>query len=107
MTGGDSFRRALLMTLYHTGIRRSEVVRLKVTDIESQRMIIGVVQGKGGKAAIWPLARNCWRPCANATAATWHLRFARRTTVRASRGTDYSSRKARKGSIMEARRDGI
>jgi len=33
------FRRALLMTVYGTGMRRSEVVRLKVSDIDSTRMI--------------------------------------------------------------------
>src|SRR6202521_5835817 len=46
---GNPFRRALLMTVYATGMRRSEVVRLKVSDIDSKRMLIRVVQGKGGK----------------------------------------------------------
>jgi integrase len=46
---GTLFRRTLLMTLYATGMRRSELARLKVNDIDSQRMIIRVVQGKGGK----------------------------------------------------------
>ena len=49
------FRRALLMTAYGTGMRRSEVVRLKVSDIDSKRMIIRVVQGKGGKDRDLPL----------------------------------------------------
>jgi len=49
------FRRALLMTVYGTGMRRSEVVRLKVSDIDSTRMIIRVVQGKGGKDRDLPL----------------------------------------------------
>jgi site-specific recombinase XerD len=52
---GNLFRRALLMTLYGTGMRRSEVVRLRVSDIDSQRMIIRVVQGKGGKDRDLPL----------------------------------------------------
>ncbi len=39
------FRRALLMTLYGTGMRRSEVVRLKIGDIDRRRMIIRVVEG--------------------------------------------------------------
>jgi integrase len=46
---GTLFRRTLLMTLYGTGMRRAELARLKVSDIDSQRMIIRVVAGKGGK----------------------------------------------------------
>jgi site-specific recombinase XerD len=41
--------RALLMTTYAAGLRVSEVVRLQVTDIESERMLIRVTQGKGHK----------------------------------------------------------
>lgn len=42
------FHRALLMTAYTCGLRRSEVCRLKVSDIDSQRMMIRITQGKGG-----------------------------------------------------------
>lgn len=41
--------RAVLMTTYGSGLRVSEVVRLKVTDIDSDRMMIRVEQGKGMK----------------------------------------------------------
>lgn len=41
--------RALLMTTYAAGLRVSEVVHLKVTDIDSDRMMIRVEQGKGNK----------------------------------------------------------
>ena len=50
------FQRTLLMVLYGTGMRRSEVVRLKVGDIDSQRMVIHVVNGKGGKDRDLPLS---------------------------------------------------
>jgi len=41
--------RVLLMTAYSGGLRVSELVRLKVTDIHSDRMMIRVEQGKGKK----------------------------------------------------------
>jgi integrase/recombinase XerD len=41
--------RAALMTAYGAGLRVSEVVRLKVADIDSKRMLIRVEQGKGKK----------------------------------------------------------
>ena len=41
--------RAILMTLYSTGVRRSELVRLRVQDIDSERMILHIRKGKGGK----------------------------------------------------------
>ena len=43
------FHRTLLMTLYATGLRRAEVTHLKVSDIDSQRMVIHVRGGKGRK----------------------------------------------------------
>ncbi len=41
--------RALLMTTYAAGLRVSEVVHLQLTDIESDRRLIRVNQGKGNK----------------------------------------------------------
>jgi integrase/recombinase XerD len=41
--------RTMLMTAYAAGLRVSEVVGLKVTDIDSGRMMIRVKQGKGRK----------------------------------------------------------
>jgi integrase/recombinase XerD len=41
--------RAMLMTIYATGLRVSELTNLRVTDIDSQRQIISVRQGKGHK----------------------------------------------------------
>jgi len=60
--------RAMLMTLYSTGLRRAELVHLKVSDIDSQRMVIHVHQGKGSKDRDVPLSpklletlREYWR----------------------------------------------
>jgi len=41
--------RAILMLLYSTGIRLSELAYLRITDIDSKSMRIKVVQGKGSK----------------------------------------------------------
>ena len=41
--------RALLMTTYAAGLRVSEVVKLKVADLDSERMAIRVAEGKGRK----------------------------------------------------------
>jgi integrase/recombinase XerD len=41
--------RVLLMTTYAAGLRVSEVVRLKLTDSESERMLLRIEQGKGRK----------------------------------------------------------
>ena len=43
------YHRTLLMTLYGTGVRRSELTHLKVRDIDSQRMVIHIQGGKGRK----------------------------------------------------------
>ena len=41
--------RTMLMMLYATGLRRAEMCHLKVSDIDSRRMVIHVRQGKGGR----------------------------------------------------------
>jgi integrase/recombinase XerD len=45
----SSFHRILLMTMYATGARRAEIARLKVSDIDSQRMVVHIRGGKGRK----------------------------------------------------------
>ncbi len=41
--------RVWLLTLYATGVRRQELVRLKVSDIDSGRMVLHIHQGKGNQ----------------------------------------------------------
>jgi len=41
--------RTVVMLLYSTGMRLSEIAALKITDIDSKNMLIKVVQGKGAK----------------------------------------------------------
>ncbi len=43
------FQRMLVMTLYATGARRAEVAQLKVSDIDSERMVVHIRGGKGRK----------------------------------------------------------
>jgi site-specific recombinase XerD len=46
------------MTLYATGARRAELTHLKVSDIDSQRMVIRIQGGKGRKDRLWAVAHN-------------------------------------------------
>jgi integrase/recombinase XerD len=49
LTAKNLKHRVLMMTAYSAGLRVSELVRLRPDDINSQRMSIRVVQGKGRK----------------------------------------------------------
>ena len=61
-------QRTILMVLYATGVRRAELVRIRVADVDSQRMVIHVRHGKGGHDRDVPLSekllealRQYWR----------------------------------------------
>lgn len=41
--------KAILSLIYSAGLRLSEVIEIKLTDIDSKRMLIKIVQGKGEK----------------------------------------------------------
>lgn len=50
--------KAMIMVLYSSGIRREELLNLKITDIDSNRMVINVIAGKGKKDRITLLDNN-------------------------------------------------
>lgn len=65
---GSTKHRAILTTCYATGLRISEAVRLTAPDIDSQRMVIRVDQGKGQKdryvmlsPKLLKILRDWWR----------------------------------------------
>jgi integrase/recombinase XerD len=64
----NRMHRMLLMLLYSTGMRRTEASLLKVSDIDSQRMVIHIHRGKGMRDRDVPLTakmlealRDYWR----------------------------------------------
>jgi integrase len=59
---GNLMQRTLLMTLYGTGMRRTELSLLKVRDIDSRRMMIRVERGKGGGGRDLPLSPALLEP---------------------------------------------
>jgi integrase/recombinase XerD len=50
--------RAMIEVLYSTGIRRMEIVGLKVTDVDHQHGTVSVYQGKGSKDRIVPIGER-------------------------------------------------
>ena len=55
-SASNLFHRAMLMTLYSTGMRRAELCHLKVEDIDSTRMIIHIRHGKRNRDRDVPLS---------------------------------------------------
>ena len=55
------YHRTLLLTLYGAGLRRSEARQLKVRDIDSQRMVLRIERGKGGRDREIPLQSDASR----------------------------------------------
>ena len=89
--------RALFMTAYAAGLRVSELVRLKVTDIDSSRMMIRVEKGKGEKDRYTVLSRRLlgelriyWKTCRPSEwlfpGAGPHRPMTRHTAAQAYRG---------------------
>ena len=61
--------KAAFATAYGAGLRVSEVVALKVGDIDSKRMLLRVERGKGGKSLLsrkrWTAMQCCRHSCSN------------------------------------------
>jgi integrase/recombinase XerD len=64
----NQMHRTLLLVLYGTGIRRTEASLLRVSDIDSERMVIHIRQGKGSRDRDVPMTpkllealREYWR----------------------------------------------
>ncbi len=67
-SASNLLHRTMLMTLYSTGIHRAELCRLQVGDIDSERKLIHIRAGKGGRDRDVPLSpklletlREYWR----------------------------------------------
>jgi integrase len=67
-SASNLFHRAMLMTLYSTGMRRAELCHLKVEDIDGERMIVHIRHGKRNRGRDVPLSpklletlREYWR----------------------------------------------
>ena len=96
-TVSNSKHRAIIMLLYSSGMRVSEIANLKITDIDSPNMRIKVVQGKGAKDRYTILSQQvllelrayyliykpkqylfngqgAGKPSAYATSSTWYKR---------------------------------
>jgi integrase/recombinase XerD len=65
---GNLLHRTMLMTLYSTGMRVGELVKLKAGDIDSQRMLVHIREGKNKRDRSVPLSpklldtlREYWR----------------------------------------------
>jgi integrase len=61
--------KAALSVAYGAGLRASEVMSLKVSDIDSARMLLRVEQGKGLRTALPCSLRCCSIFCASGTAS--------------------------------------
>jgi integrase/recombinase XerD len=62
--------KAIISTLYGTGVRLHELLNITIDDIDSKRNVILIREGKGGKDRAVPLStallrtlRDYWRSC--------------------------------------------
>lgn len=51
--------RLLLLSAYGCGLRVSELVHIRLSEIDGERCLLHVVQGKGGKDRYVPIDQSC------------------------------------------------
>ena len=75
--------RALMETLYSTGMRRLELASLKLYDLDTERGTVTIRQGKGKKDRVIPIGDRAaawmdkYRPRIEASACWWSLTITR------------------------------
>jgi integrase/recombinase XerD len=57
-SASNLFHQTILTTLYSTGMRCAELRHLKTTDIDSERMMVRIHEGKGGRDRDVPLSQK-------------------------------------------------
>ena len=55
----------IILLMYSAGLRRSELIDLKITDIDSERMVVNILGAKGKKDRVTLLSENTLKCCAN------------------------------------------
>ena len=86
-------QKAMLMVTYSSGLRIGETARLKITDIDSARMLLRVEQSKGNKDRFTLLSKTALEPAGRKTGS-----------FRAIRGRKSMSRSTPFGRLSNARR---
>lgn len=97
-------QRTIIATLYATGLRVSELCQLQGSDVDSERMVIEVHQGKGQRdrlvmlsPRLLPLLRHYWQQY---QLATWLFPGPKRTKPITTKGVFYICRKAGKAANL-------
>jgi integrase/recombinase XerD len=86
------FYRTILMTLYATGVRRAELAHLKVSDVDSRRMVIHVLRehwrGLRRKPKVWLFPGNRWHTAERPITSKIVWTACRQAATRAGLGND-------------------
>jgi integrase/recombinase XerD len=95
--------RALLMTSYSAGLRVSELVNLKVADIDSKRMMLHIRCGKGKKDRMVPLSKILLQTLREYFRCYWPKEY----LFEGEKGGAYGTRSAQKVLHQAKRKAGI